>query len=227
MAAMVCSVWYSCVYVCKIAADMCAHAANCCCHNLLCLSLLLSTNASLLQQQAQCLCAWHGTVLAHTTRPPTQGDPTGRPCGRCAFVHNTHMHTQYTNNTLLQYTVHTRQCCFLHVAHIQHTRVNKHHTLLHIQHTQVNKHHTQCQPNRFAPEANHGANAGLAVARELLEPIKKRFPFISYADLYTLAGVVAIEEVREGVGCFSSLLFLLHMLIVPCCTHTCVYRKPH
>ncbi len=48
---------------------------------------------------------------------------------------------------------------------------------------------------RFAPEANHGANAGLAVARELLEPIKKRYPFISYADLYTLAGVVAIEEV--------------------------------
>jgi cytochrome c peroxidase len=47
---------------------------------------------------------------------------------------------------------------------------------------------------RFAPESNHGANAGLAVARDLLEPIKKKFPCISYADLYTLAGVVAIEE---------------------------------
>lgn len=47
---------------------------------------------------------------------------------------------------------------------------------------------------RFDPEASHGANAGLGVARSLLEPIKKRFPWISYADLYTLAGVVAIEE---------------------------------
>jgi len=39
-----------------------------------------------------------------------------------------------------------------------------------------------------------GSNAGLDVARDLLEPIKKAFPTISYADLYTLAGVVAIEE---------------------------------
>lgn len=47
---------------------------------------------------------------------------------------------------------------------------------------------------RFDPEASHGANAGLAVARSLLEPIKKKFPWISYADLYTLAGAVAVEE---------------------------------
>lgn len=47
---------------------------------------------------------------------------------------------------------------------------------------------------RFAPESNHGANAGLKVARDLLEPIKKKFPGITYADLYTLAGAVAIEE---------------------------------
>jgi len=39
-----------------------------------------------------------------------------------------------------------------------------------------------------------GANAGLGVAREALEPIKAKFPNISYADLYTYAGVVAIEE---------------------------------
>ncbi|KAJ9071724.1 heme peroxidase [Entomophthora muscae] len=43
-------------------------------------------------------------------------------------------------------------------------------------------------------EANHGANAGLQVARNLLEPIKKKFPDITYADLWTLAGVVAIQE---------------------------------
>ena len=47
---------------------------------------------------------------------------------------------------------------------------------------------------RFDPEASHGANAGLGIARSLLEPIKKKFPWISYADLYTLAGAVAIEE---------------------------------
>ncbi|KAJ1569790.1 heme peroxidase, partial [Nowakowskiella sp. JEL0078] len=47
---------------------------------------------------------------------------------------------------------------------------------------------------RFGPEASDGANAGLQVARDLLEPIKKEFPEISYADLWTLAGVVAIQE---------------------------------
>lgn len=47
---------------------------------------------------------------------------------------------------------------------------------------------------RFAPESNHGANNGLKLARDILEPIKKQYPWISYADLYTLAGAVAIEE---------------------------------
>lgn len=47
---------------------------------------------------------------------------------------------------------------------------------------------------RFAPESEHGANAGLAVARGLLEPIKRKFPWISHGDLWTLAGVVAIES---------------------------------
>ena len=47
---------------------------------------------------------------------------------------------------------------------------------------------------RFSPEANYPANAGLQIAREALEPIKLKFPELSYADLYTLAGVVAVEE---------------------------------
>lgn len=47
---------------------------------------------------------------------------------------------------------------------------------------------------RFSPECNYGANAGLEAARKVLEPIKAKFPWITYADLYTLAGVVAIEE---------------------------------
>ncbi|CAG8468878.1 4100_t:CDS:2 [Paraglomus occultum] len=47
---------------------------------------------------------------------------------------------------------------------------------------------------RFAMEANDPANAGLDKARAFLEPIKQKHPWISYADLWTLAGVVAIES---------------------------------
>lgn len=46
---------------------------------------------------------------------------------------------------------------------------------------------------RFKPESEHGANNGLDIARKLLQPIKDKFPDISYADLYQLASVVAIE----------------------------------
>ena len=47
---------------------------------------------------------------------------------------------------------------------------------------------------RFKPECDHGGNAGLGIARDLLEPIKKKHPNITYADLYILAGCVAVEE---------------------------------
>ena len=40
---------------------------------------------------------------------------------------------------------------------------------------------------RFSPECNWGANAGLKIARDFLEPIKKKYG-ITYADLWTLAG---------------------------------------
>jgi len=46
---------------------------------------------------------------------------------------------------------------------------------------------------RFDPELSHGANAGLKIAIDLLEPIKSKFPDISYADLYQLASVEAIK----------------------------------
>ncbi|KAJ1500475.1 hypothetical protein HMI55_003872 [Coelomomyces lativittatus] len=46
---------------------------------------------------------------------------------------------------------------------------------------------------RFAPESSDSANAGLEHARKFLEPIKQKYPWISYADLWTLAGAVAIE----------------------------------
>lgn len=47
---------------------------------------------------------------------------------------------------------------------------------------------------RFAPESDHGANAGLKHARDFLEPIKTQFPWITYSDLWTLAGSAAIQE---------------------------------
>ena len=47
---------------------------------------------------------------------------------------------------------------------------------------------------RFAPECDWKANAGLQTAREFLEPIKASHPQFSYGDLWTLAGVVAIQE---------------------------------
>lgn len=47
---------------------------------------------------------------------------------------------------------------------------------------------------RYEPEANWGANAGLHIARARLEPIKAKFPGITYSDLWSLAGTVAIEE---------------------------------
>jgi len=46
---------------------------------------------------------------------------------------------------------------------------------------------------RCPKEANDAANNGLDVARDALEPIKQKFPGLSYADLWTLAGVVAIK----------------------------------
>ena len=46
---------------------------------------------------------------------------------------------------------------------------------------------------RFEPEINHGANAGLAGAVKLLEPVKEKFPAVSYADIFQMASARAIE----------------------------------
>jgi L-ascorbate peroxidase len=54
---------------------------------------------------------------------------------------------------------------------------------------------------RFSPEIDHAANAGLGGALKLLEPIKARFPDVSYADLYQMASAVAVEVgSRDGWG---------------------------
>lgn len=48
---------------------------------------------------------------------------------------------------------------------------------------------------RFDEELNHGANAGLSKATKLyIEPIKKQFPILSYADIIQLAGAIAVEH---------------------------------
>ncbi|TIB65289.1 hypothetical protein E3P77_02818 [Wallemia ichthyophaga] len=48
---------------------------------------------------------------------------------------------------------------------------------------------------RFKAEAEDGANAGLEVGRDLLNNrVKPQFPWISYGDLWTLAGVVGLQE---------------------------------
>jgi glutathione S-transferase len=47
---------------------------------------------------------------------------------------------------------------------------------------------------RFKPELSHGANAGLDKALALLEPIKQKYPLVSYADLFQLGSKIGIEE---------------------------------
>ncbi len=47
---------------------------------------------------------------------------------------------------------------------------------------------------RFSIELDHAANAGLLGALKLLEPVKEKFPDISYADLFQLASATAIED---------------------------------
>ena len=46
---------------------------------------------------------------------------------------------------------------------------------------------------RFAPESTDDANAGLGISRDMLLSIKQNHPEVSFADLWILAGHVAIE----------------------------------
>lgn len=47
---------------------------------------------------------------------------------------------------------------------------------------------------RFEAELKHAANAGLLNALKLIQPLKDKYPNISYADLFQLASATAIEE---------------------------------
>lgn len=46
---------------------------------------------------------------------------------------------------------------------------------------------------RFEPEISDDANAGLHIVRDMLHTVKKSHPEVSMADLWTLAGVLAVE----------------------------------
>ncbi|KAG2489504.1 hypothetical protein HYH03_011956 [Edaphochlamys debaryana] len=46
---------------------------------------------------------------------------------------------------------------------------------------------------RFKPEIGYDANKGLAIALGILGPIKKKYPDVSFADLYQMAAAVAVE----------------------------------
>jgi len=56
---------------------------------------------------------------------------------------------------------------------------------------------------RFDSECQDPANAGLRLAQQFLEPIKAKFPAISYADLWILAAYVAIEAMGGPVIPFT------------------------
>ena len=53
-------------------------------------------------------------------------------------------------------------------------------------------------PHSFLPEANWGANAGLAVARDLLEPVKQKFPWISYRWVGCHIQLAAVQHGRAA-----------------------------
>merc|ERR1712137_1316529 len=51
---------------------------------------------------------------------------------------------------------------------------------------------------RFQPEAEDPANAGLSIPRDILQLIKHKYPQLSYADLWTLAGCAAIGRLPDA-----------------------------
>lgn len=46
---------------------------------------------------------------------------------------------------------------------------------------------------RFDPEITDGANAGLTIMQDILKPVKDKFPDLSIADIWTVAGAQAVK----------------------------------
>eukprot|EP01012_Entosiphon_sulcatum_P034493 TRINITY_DN4375_c0_g1_i1.p1 TRINITY_DN4375_c0_g1~~TRINITY_DN4375_c0_g1_i1.p1 ORF type:complete len:568 (-),score=70.62 TRINITY_DN4375_c0_g1_i1:28-1656(-) len=57
---------------------------------------------------------------------------------------------------------------------------------------------------RYPPESTDGANTGLALARSSLKKVKDTYPAVSYADLWQLAAIVAVEEMGGPAIPFTS-----------------------
>lgn len=70
---------------------------------------------------------------------------------------------------------------------------------------------------RFKEELAHGGNAGLSeTAVKWLEPIHAKYDGLSYADLYTLAGVAAIKQMGgPTIGWKSGRVDQLRDLVTP------------
>jgi hypothetical protein len=76
---------------------------------------------------------------------------------------------------------------------------------------------------RHDAEAAHGANAGLAVPRERLAKIHLRFPEMSYGDLWTLAAIVAVEEMGGMHVCACLCVYERERGCVYVCVYVYVY----
>ena len=72
---------------------------------------------------------------------------------------------------------------------------------------------------RFEPESADGANAGLGIERDILQPVKRAVPEASTADIWTLAGAQAVEvcggpKINHARGVLTKCEFFLK-------THRC------
>eukprot|EP00798_Chlamydomonas_sp_ICE-L_P010554 gene10554-12206_t len=53
---------------------------------------------------------------------------------------------------------------------------------------------------RFKPEISHGCNAGLNSAIDIIEPVKAKFPDVSYSDLFQCFPWRSLEEIFYRMG---------------------------
>ena len=67
---------------------------------------------------------------------------------------------------------------------------------------------------RFPPEASWGANAGLQKARDFLAPLAVKYK-MSVADVWTLAGAVAVESMGGDSPRLTSDTYILRIYILP------------
>jgi hypothetical protein len=133
---------------------------------------------------------------------------------------HTHAHTHTHTHTFLQTHTHTHT----------HTHSHSHSLTLTLTHTHSGTYDTKSKSGgscggtmRHDAEAAHGANAGLAVPRERLAKIHLRFPEMSYGDLWTLAAIVAVEEMGGMHVCACLCVYERERGCVYVCVYVYVY----